>query len=90
MDEGTVAVCDEAQELQPRPCADICAEVGLNEVGCLGDAGEASCWCTTEGTCCEPSSTPACVDDATLAACETACGGPAACDPAQQPPVCVC
>lgn len=100
VDEGTVAVCDAAQELQPTPCSDICADAGLSEVGCLEDEGEASCWCTSEGTSCEPSSTPACVDDATIAVCEAGtwaivecevvCGGPATCDPFQQPAACDC
>lgn len=99
VDEGTVAVCDDAQELQPSPCAEVCAAAGLDEVGCLEDDGGASCWCTSEGTPCE-SSTPACVDDATIAvceagiwtfvACEAVCGGPATCDPFQQPAVCSC
>jgi len=68
--QGTVAVCDEAQALQPMPCADICAEAGLSEVGCLEHEGEASCWCTSEGSPCESSSASACVDDATLVVCE--------------------
>jgi hypothetical protein len=101
VDAGTVAACDEAQELQASPCSDVCTDAGLNEVGCLeDDEGKASCWCTNEGTPCEPSSMPTCVDDATIAmceagtwafvACETVCGGPAICDALQQPPVCGC
>lgn len=101
VDEGTVAVCDEAQQLQSSACADVCADAGLNEVGCLEvEEEEASCWCTSEGTPCDSSSAPTCVDDATIAmceermwafvACEVACGGPAACDPYQQPAVCDC
>jgi hypothetical protein len=100
VDEGTVAVCDETQELQSIPCADLCADAGLNEVGCLEVEEVASCWCTGEGTSCEPSSAPTCVDDATIATCEAGmwafveceavCGGPATCDPFQQPAVCSC
>jgi hypothetical protein len=101
VDEGTVAVCDEVQQLQPTPCSEICADAGLHEVGCLTDeAGEASCWCTGEGTSCEASSAPACVDDGTIATCEagtwtfftceTVCGTPAACDPFRQPAACDC
>jgi hypothetical protein len=100
VDITTVAVCDDAQELQPTPCSDICADAGLDEVGCLEVDGEQSCWCTSEGTPCEPSSMPTCVDDYTIATCEAGawafvecevvCGGPAACDPFQQPAVCGC
>lgn len=100
VDEGTVAVCDEAQTLQATPCAEVCADAGLNEVGCLDIEGEASCWCTSEGTTCEPSSSPTCVDDATIATCEAGtwtfvecgviCGSPATCDPYQQPAACDC
>lgn len=100
VDAGTLGVCDETQELQPTPCSDVCSDAGLNEVGCLEDEGEAGCWCTNEGTSCEPSSMPTCVGAATIAMCEagtwafvgcdTVCGGPATCDPLQQPPVCDC
>lgn len=101
VDPNTVAVCDQTQELQPTPCADVCADAGLTEVGCLeDDEGKAACWCTSEGTSCEPSTTPKCVDDATIATCESGtwsfaecaaiCGGPAACDPFGQPAACDC
>jgi hypothetical protein len=103
VDAGTIGVCDEAQELQPTPCADVCTNAGLNEVGCLEDdedEGKASCWCTSEGTSCEPSTMPTCVDDASIAmceactwtflACEDVCGHPAACDTFAQPAVCGC
>jgi hypothetical protein len=101
VDESTVAVCDEAQQLQPTPCSDVCADAGLDEVGCLeNEEGEQSCWCTSEGAPCEPSSMPTCVDDATIAVCQMGawafvecqmvCGGPAACDPFQQPAACGC
>lgn len=101
VDESSVAVCDEAQVLQSTPCSEVCADAGLDEVGCLEDElGEASCWCTSEGTPCEPSSTSTCVDDSTIAMCEAGawafvgcealCGSPAACDPFQQPAVCAC
>jgi hypothetical protein len=100
VDEGTVGVCDEAQALQPTPCSDVCADAGLDEVGCLEDEGQASCWCTSEGTACDPSSMSTCVDDATIAVCEAGawafvecdvvCGGPAACESLQQPAVCGC
>jgi hypothetical protein len=101
VDESTVAVCDEVQQLQPTPCSDVCAGAGLDEVGCLeNEEGEQSCWCTSEGTPCDPSSMPTCVDDATIAVCQMGewafvecqmvCGGPAACDPFQQPAACGC
>ncbi|PRQ06855.1 hypothetical protein ENSA7_33930 [Enhygromyxa salina] len=101
VDESTVAVCDEAQQLQSTPCSDVCADAGLDEVGCLANEdGEQSCWCTSEDTPCEPSSMPTCVDDATIAVCEMGawvfvecqmvCGGPAVCDPLQQPATCGC
>lgn len=100
MDEHTVAVCDQAQVLQPSACSDICADAGLNEVGCLEVEDQASCWCTSEGTSCDPSSLPSCVDDVTLATCDTGiwtfveyellCGGPAVCNPFGQPAQCDC
>ncbi|KIG18332.1 hypothetical protein DB30_01441 [Enhygromyxa salina] len=101
MDESTVAVCDEVQQFQTTPCSDVCADAGLDEVGCLeSEKGEQSCWCTSEDTPCDPSSVPTCVDDTTIAVCEMGvwafveceivCGGPAACDPFQQPATCGC
>jgi len=101
VDEGTIAVCDEGQVLQPNSCSQICADAALHEVGCLTDvAGESACWCTSEGTGCEPSTTPQCVDQDTLGSCEggiwtfvecsTICGAPAACDPFRLPAACGC
>lgn len=100
VDEGTIGVCDEAQQLQPTPCSEVCADAGLNEVGCLEDEDKASCWCTSEGISCEPSSMPVCVGDATVAMCmagmwafvecEAICGRPATCSPYQRPAGCDC
>jgi len=100
LDDGTVAVCDEAQDLQPSPCSTVCANAGLSEIGCVDHEGIAACWCTSEGTSCEPSTTPKCVDDATIAVCESGtwtfadcqvvCGGPAECDPFRWPAACDC
>jgi hypothetical protein len=101
LDADTLGVCDEGQELQPTPCSKVCAEAGLEEVGCLADeAGQASCWCTSEGTACEPSTPPMCVDDVTIAVCEAGawafvgceaiCGGPATCGALRQPVACDC
>ncbi len=100
VDESRVAVCDATQVFQPHACSDVCADAGLAELGCReGDDGEASCWCTSEGTPCI-TSVPACVDDTTIAtceagvwtfhACDAVCGGPAICDPFRQPAACTC
>lgn len=100
VDGDTVAVCDEAQELQSIPCSEVCADAGLNEVGCLDVEGEAACWCTSEATACEPATEPSCVGNETIASCEAGawvfaeceaiCGAPAACDPFRRPAACDC
>jgi hypothetical protein len=100
MDEDTLAVCDELQDLQPTSCLQVCADAGLEPIGCREEEDQANCWCTSEGTPCEASSTPRCVDEGSIAVCdgetwvfsecEAVCGHPAACDPFRQPAACDC
>ena len=88
-DANAVSICDELQVWETVNCDEVCEESGLLSLGCVDDAGEAaSCWCTAEGTPCDPALPPVCADTATLARCQDGiwsfddCG--AACDdPAQ-------
>lgn len=65
----SVNICTETQEWQSLVCTEVCADIGLKSLGCIADDDEEDCWCTVEGTPCESSASPACVDAMTLAQC---------------------
>jgi hypothetical protein len=98
--DDAVAVCSDAQAWASFECVEVCAEVGLESLGCLVDEDLESCWCTAEGTPCEDGAVPVCVDTVNLARCEAgvwvfedcseSCAGEAACVAWASPPACEC
>ena len=101
--ESDLGVCNDVQVLETVECNDVCVDAGLESIGCVApvDIGEsASCWCTGEGTPCDPESPPVCADSRRLARCESAtwtvedcaetCGGPAQCIAWAVPSFCEC
>jgi hypothetical protein len=75
IDESTVELCSDTQVLQTFACEDRCAEQGLASLGCMTRETDShgdplyDCWCTLDGTPCEPGTMPACVDEHTLGSC---------------------
>jgi hypothetical protein len=66
-----LSICDGAQLWSNFDCATVCADAGLASVDCVvgTDDVPASCWCTSEGTACDPADASICVDEAVLAVC---------------------
>jgi hypothetical protein len=97
-----VSVCDGAQLWSNFECLSVCGDSGLASVGCMAETEgtPASCWCTSEGTACEPGDASICVDEAALAvcvdgawvfqACGDICNGSGICVPSGDPHECAC
>lgn len=102
----TLEQCDDRQVWQAIDCEQLCAAEGLSSVGCSMTAHEitgdptAACWCSGEGTPCDPTNSAICVDQTSLATCEDGewvfddcteiCGAPSQCVPWQTPAACAC
>lgn len=96
MDEVSIGLCSPTQTWEVSACDDLCAASQLESLGCL----DAACWCTAEGTACDVTTPPACVDESTIASCtggtwvfedcSTVCGGPALCDAWLMTAACAC
>jgi hypothetical protein len=70
-DEASVSVCSELQTWETTACAEPCAAMQLESLGCLpaSETEPAACWCTAESTPCPADAAPSCVDSSTLARC---------------------
>jgi hypothetical protein len=106
VNEQTLEQCDDSQVRHAIDCEQLCAANGLSSVGCSVTANEitgdltAACWCSGEGTPCDPTSPAMCVDETSLATCEDGewvfddcaeiCGAPSQCVAWQTPVACEC
>jgi hypothetical protein len=106
VNEQTLEQCSDNQIWEAIDCDELCAAAGRSSVGCAEQADEltgdptADCWCSGEGTPCDPATSPTCVDETSLASCEDGswvfqdcaeiCGAPSPCVPWQTPASCSC
>lgn len=69
MDPAAVSLCSESQTWEVSDCQAKCQESGLTSVGCVEGEETAACWCSAEGTPCDPNTPAVCADSVTLAVC---------------------
>ena len=98
---SALSTCSDSQTWEITDCDEICQESGLTAVGCVEGFDEASaCWCSSEGTPCDPTTSAICADSVTLAKCirhkwvfedcETSCAKGGICVGWETPSFCKC
>ncbi len=106
VNEQTLEQCSDSQTWEAFDCEQLCAAMGLSSVGCAEQTDDlsgdptATCWCSGEGTPCDPTTSPICIDETSLAICENGswvfqdcaeiCGELSQCVPWQVPATCAC